>query len=88
MSQPIASTASLPKQLRVINSAVVELGKLERLTPGLQDRSRQGKERLARYRAQKKCDDLAVAKPGDAASPRAKGRRWESALRPERWWGG
>jgi hypothetical protein len=35
LPEPTASTASIPKQLRILEYALAELGKAERLTPGL-----------------------------------------------------
>jgi hypothetical protein len=57
LREPIASTASLPKQLRILEYAQSELAKAGRLIADLEAQARAGRERLARFRAQKKIDE-------------------------------
>jgi hypothetical protein len=64
LTEPIASTASLPKLFRMIQTAVGDLDKRGRLTPALRQRARAAQERLARFRSGKKCDEAEVAEAG------------------------
>jgi hypothetical protein len=68
LTEPIGSTAGLPKHYRAIDLAVAELEKRGRFTPELQQRAYAARERLATFRGQKKPDEAQVAEAG--ATPR------------------
>jgi hypothetical protein len=85
LAEPITSTASLPKHHRAIGFALMELEKRGRLTPALRQRARAARERLARYRAQKKLDDAAVAEAGGNAKKAAKLRAEAAVVLSQDW---
>jgi hypothetical protein len=64
------STASLPKHFRIIDQALAELRQRGRLTREHEQQARAGRERLARFRAQKKLDEAEVAAAGPSAAVR------------------
>jgi hypothetical protein len=85
LTEPIGSTASLPKHFRAIDHAVAELEKRGRLTPELGQRARAAKERLARFRAQKKLDEAEVADAGGNAKKATKLRAEAGAVLAQDW---
>lgn len=85
LQEPIASTASLRKQLRILEYAASELAIAGRLTPELEAQARAGRERLARFRSQKKLDDAAVAQAGGNAKKAAKLRAEAGVVLAQDW---
>ena len=85
LTEPITSVAGLPKHHRAIGFALQELEKRGRFTDELRQRARAARERLARYRAQKKLDDAAVSEAGGNAKKAEKLRREAAALLAQDW---
>jgi uncharacterized protein YnzC (UPF0291/DUF896 family) len=85
LTEPIGSTASLPKHFRSIDQAVGELEKRGRLTPELQQQARAARERLARFRAQKKLDEADVVDAGGNSKKAAKLRAEAKAVLAQDW---
>jgi hypothetical protein len=85
LTEPIASTVSLAKQARILDHAVRELERLGRITPELTQRAREARTRLARYRAQKKIDEAAVAEAGGNAKRAGKLRAEAGVLLAQDW---
>jgi hypothetical protein len=85
LTEPIASTAGLPRHHRAVDHTVSELEKRGRLTPELQQRARAAQERLARFRSQKKLDEAEVAEAGGNAKKAATLRAEASFVRSQDW---
>ncbi len=85
LTEPLATTASLPKQLRLVDHAVRALERLGRFTPAVAQRAREARERLARFRAQKKIDEAAVAEAGANAKKAGRLRAEAGVLLAQDW---
>jgi hypothetical protein len=85
LTEPITSTASLPKHHRAIGFALMELEKRGRLTDELRQRARAARERLARFRYQKNIDESQVADAGGNVKRAEKLRREAVALLGQDW---
>ena len=85
LTEPIGSTASLPKHHRAIDYAVSELENRGRLTSELQQRARAARGRLTRFSAQRKLDDAEAAEAGGNTKKAAKLRAEAGAVLAQDW---
>jgi len=81
----VASAAGLPKQFRLIDAALETLRQHGRLAAEHEQRARAARERLARWRPQRKLDEADVAAAGENSKKAEKLRREAAAVLAQDW---